>query len=51
MKYSKPSLTFDQQADLLINRGLVVTDKKTLLIHHQNHHEQFSECRMKGAND
>lgn len=28
MKYTKPSLTFDQQADLLINRGLVVTNKK-----------------------
>lgn len=36
MKYTKPSLTFDQQADLLINRGLVVTDKKALLIHLNN---------------
>jgi abortive infection bacteriophage resistance protein len=36
MKYTKPSLTFDQQADLLINRGLVVTDKKSLLIHLSN---------------
>jgi abortive infection bacteriophage resistance protein len=36
MKYTKPSLTFDQQADLLINRGLVVTDRKTLLIHLSN---------------
>jgi abortive infection bacteriophage resistance protein len=36
MKYTKPSLTFGQQADLLINRGLVVTDKKTLLIHLSN---------------
>ena len=36
MKYTKPSLTFDQQADLLISRGLVVEDKATLLIHLSN---------------
>ena len=36
MKYTKPSLTFDQQVDLLISRGLVVRDKKSLLIHLKN---------------
>lgn len=36
MKYTKPSLTFEEQADLLIKRGLVVSDRKTLLIHLNN---------------
>jgi abortive infection bacteriophage resistance protein len=36
MKYTKPPLTFDQQADLLIRRGLVVSDRKALLVHLSN---------------
>jgi abortive infection bacteriophage resistance protein len=36
MKYAKPPLTFDQQANLLISRGLVVSDKKTFLTHLSN---------------
>jgi abortive infection bacteriophage resistance protein len=30
MKYIKPALSFEQQAQLLIDRGLIVPDKKTL---------------------
>lgn len=30
MNYSKPALTYGQQADLLIRRGLIVTDKSLL---------------------
>jgi abortive infection bacteriophage resistance protein len=36
MKYNKPPLTFDEQIDLLISRGLVVADRKSLLIHLNN---------------
>jgi Abortive infection bacteriophage resistance protein len=36
MKYNKTPLTFDQQIDLLISRGLVVKDRKSLLIHLNN---------------
>lgn len=36
MKYTKQPLTFNQQIDLLISRGLVVTDRKSLLIHLNN---------------
>ena len=36
MKYTKPSLTLEEQAELLIKRGLVVSDRKTLLIHLNN---------------
>ena len=31
MKYTKPPFTFEQQADLLINRGLIVKDKSKLI--------------------
>lgn len=31
MQYKKPSLSFSQQADLLINRGLIVKDKNELV--------------------
>lgn len=30
VKYNKPALTFSQQVDLLIARGLVVNNKKTV---------------------
>jgi len=33
MKYTKPALTFQKQAQLLINRGLVVDDKQELEIY------------------
>jgi abortive infection bacteriophage resistance protein len=31
MKYTKPALTFDQQAQRLLDRGLIVPDKATLI--------------------
>jgi len=31
MRYTKPALTFEQQAQRLIDRGLIVSDKKTLV--------------------
>jgi len=36
MKYTKPPLTFEEQAGLLIKRGLVVSDRKTFLIYLNN---------------
>lgn len=33
MKYNKPALSFDQQAQRLLDRGLIVADKATL-VHH-----------------
>lgn len=32
MHYTKPALSFDQQADLLLKRGLIVADKQTLVL-------------------
>jgi abortive infection bacteriophage resistance protein len=31
MKYLKPALSFDEQAQLLLNRGLIITDKNELI--------------------
>lgn len=36
MKYIKPPLTFEEQANLLINRGLEVANPESLLIHLNN---------------
>ena len=40
MKYNKSSLTFEQQADLIISRGLIVDDKETLvnILHSVNYY-------------
>jgi len=31
MKYTKPPLTYQEQAELLINRGLIAADKSILI--------------------
>ena len=33
MKYTKPSLTFTEQADQLLSRGMVTADRETLITH------------------
>jgi hypothetical protein len=33
MKYTKPSLTFSEQADQLLSRGMVTADRETLITH------------------
>jgi abortive infection bacteriophage resistance protein len=36
MEYQKPALTFEQQLDLLINRGLIINDRAKSIRYFQN---------------
>jgi len=40
--YSKPALTFEQQADLLINRGLVADRDKLIAVLHSVNYYRLS---------